>query len=711
MSFRNSVVSMAPSVGPSVAASSQLDEANVYAIGNLTHEDLRIYTSHLSSRPYAIIPPVGKTGLPSLDEMNIPHYDPSQLKFSPNADQRRDMRVQARRGPRYMLTFLNKKLGFEASQDGQPAIRRDSLSLSITSSVVSSRPPPANGSSHGSHGARGASLTIPAAHVNEMYARQSQSAQHLQLPLTPTSPQQQSAARASIIFSKLKKKVSLGTASPTAATTAARKPPSPMPSEEEADLSSMSSRTSSLNLNAHPSNTTHITVPASASQPQSPTTIVSAFTRSKPKKAPSILSFISSTRSTSNGIPHTISLHDAVPQGIKKSHKYMANMGKMRFEGSDTATDFELIIDPKFPRSVIDVRAILREAKDHTALLANQFQVIATPVYNPESQYNRVSVEITIIPIHSGDDTATVTAPPPLSRDQTSHSLASTARTKRRGSSPPPVPAPQIRSLDSDPILNYRKKYLNASVTYREMMINSCNPRETPSGTTTAMSTSPSAPRSERMPMKDPNDLASIFVTAPPSPSDQPTLVSQSTTATKKPKSSWLAEARAAAITGYTSQNAAAAASFNMFGHGASYSSNNHGASGNSPADVMKPLPTPYEVEQQLAAQRAAHAERERAQEAVNNRFAAQWAAASKDVIVVGTLPQYSCVLGRDWLEMLQREAFQDDDEEEEDEVPETVVEEQEVPEDVQYVDVVHEEVEDERRMGYTAGLRQDTFF
>lgn len=657
LSNRNSVFSIASAVSS--------DDGTSPVVGLLTQDDLRTYLNHLPQRTPTKIPPVVAGGLPSLEAMKIPHYDPVRLKFNPNADQKRTIRVQARRGPRYMLSFLSKKMGYKlpprgggggAAEDPEAwsaVITTDSRLESVWSVV----------------GASTSSLESP-----PPYGRK--------LPLAPTPPQQQ--VREGVV-SKLKKKVSFGG---SISMSGLRKLPTPEHSEEE--LSSMSSGASSfiapVNANAP---ITPILETGPPGDTAAPPQIVSAFTKTKNtkrRKTPSILGFVSASHaSTTPAGAHTINLPcngGRSGTGIRRSHKYLANMGVLQFPGSITKHDFEVIVDPKFPRSIIDISALVREAghergKDYSALLSNPFHVIATPVYDPECEFNRVSIQFMLVPAdHQSSAASPKTAVP-------APALAPAPRVRSVHLHTAYPAPPAIKELDTDPLVSYRKSYLNASVTYKEMMMNSCAP--TPG---TAKPHIPAAPRSMRQPLDwsaaaaAVPPLPTIPLPSPPSPTETltpgprkaavpkpppvppkavappPAVPSHFSGRRKKPQtSSRIAQAKAAAITGYTPQNAGIASTFTVFGfaHSSSSSSSKPAARAVPAPAPAPPLPaTPDEVERQLEA--------EREQELQNNLFAKQWQDASRDVVVVSHLGPINCVLGRDWLEMLHREAYQEDE-------------------------------------------------
>lgn len=523
-------------VAPSIHRNSMLSmNSMVSNFDDLGLDDLQQYILQLESRPFAIMPPVAG-GLPSLEAMNIPYYDANQYKYNPNTDQKKTKQVQAKRGPRYMLTFIYKNMGYRC-------LGRDN-ELSAVSSLASTIGP---------HGQSTVSLALPL---------------QIQLPPTPTSPvtPQSLESNRKGLFSKLKQKVSVRQIAPS----------TPEASEHE-DSSSLSSGRSNTSLPAT-QNTPASSIPhhqfnldfleEPSSRPAS-----RAFSTEAKKKG-SLMGMVSnklnlnSTASPPSRRTSSIFSHAPAPSSkfAKKSHKYLANMGTIQLPGSSEKRDFELIIDPRFPHSYISMDAIRRETasienSSNSRVLNEPFQVVATPVYNPESEYNRVTIEITLIPIPSepvvaveeevipdhdtvieveaedeGEDEVQTLAKLPSDQSRHSrHSLTSKV-------SFPPLPAlPSPTGLHSrsnsvtapgspitptagaftmtstgsfasqDTILNYKKAYLNSSVTYKEMMLNSCQPRSNSNLRESARASS----------SNNPNRMSNGFTISKPSP-DQP---------------------------------------------------------------------------------------------------------------------------------------------------------------------------------------------
>lgn len=565
---RNSIASFASSTGSDQLA--------------LSPDEVQQFIDQIKTRSFATIPPVGRRGLPPLEVMNIPHYDSVQWNVSPSADQRLTQRVQARRGPRYMLSFINKKLGYHlpelSEKDG------DDRNLQRVWTMASA-------------------MTTASSFSNLNSLRTEITPTTLQVrpqQLTPTSPELSRSTQQQVrdgVFAKLKKKVSF---------VGSRKPPSPAISEHEEE-SSFSSTGSSLDLTT----TTHCTTstsiatssttgstagenlrvadsqsvdaappkPSTAAHllrtpPPSNSTPISAFSIHNPGKkgnrkstTASVLNLVSGTsRSPSlslHEVPRTSnsSLSNTAAAGakskrksefirrFKKSHKYLANMGSLQIPGTTEKRQFELIIDPRFPRSYIDMGALLRElthntgntAKDDSAIskiLTQPFHIVATPVYDPVSVYNRVVIECKLIPMQVMSPASPITPfetlskrnsftpsaksslspPPSVISTVSSPATATTAATSAN-------PCPPS-TLVVDPFVNFNKTYLNASVTYREMMINSCQPRDA------VRNDSPivvSAPISERRVQQHQSDISK------PSLERVPFLESHSSTSTARP--------------------------------------------------------------------------------------------------------------------------------------------------------------------------------
>lgn len=341
-------------------------------------DDLKYYLDQLPDRPSEYLPPVSG-GLPPLEAMNIPFYDPLQVKFNPTITQQDTLRIEAKRGPRYMLTYLVRKLRYRPPNLARHNHLRPYSSARTMTTVASD----GSDASIGTIKSTVTSGTVSA--PNRMPASP---------PLPPLPANEKPASPRFKFVSRLMHKKS-----------ASKIPPSPLASPTVSDheiLVHASDSDASMNG-------THFVKPVSLSDPESPksqsptvsknsgTPGAKSYVPPAPtikKKTPSILNVVMSRRSKPSPI-----------RQIKKSHKYLANMGTIRLQGCER-TPFEIIIDPRFPKSYIDIDALIRETtqggKNKLNLLSAQFQIIATPVYNAESTHNRVCVDLEVRPLSMG---------------------------------------------------------------------------------------------------------------------------------------------------------------------------------------------------------------------------------------------------------------------------------------------------------------------
>lgn len=355
-------------------------------------EDLQYYLEHLKTRPSDKLPPVAG-GLLPLEVMNIPFYDPLQVKFNPNEHQKQTQLIEAKRGPRYMLTYLMRKLGYRpASMSGRDNNLRPMLTGQSQFSTDT--------------------LTTVASNSTATYSMMDEGLPHIG-PVQSLSQRQPRDT----VMSRLRTKVSMMVKKPS---TSSR---SPAASAHEATGNTSDSDTSFIGsapkISVHISPTPTITPTPSNCKPTIPapsihqvitptpsTTLQPAFTargapspnhqfsvqsppKKKNKRAPSILSFVTSRQQNQNPI-----------RRIRRKQKYLSNVGTINIKGY-RKKDFDLIIDPKFPYSFIDIDTIIREnaTEGSNNLLSGSFRVVATPVYNPESEHNRVCVEVQLVPM------------------------------------------------------------------------------------------------------------------------------------------------------------------------------------------------------------------------------------------------------------------------------------------------------------------------
>lgn len=336
----------------------------------LDPEDLRYYLGLLDERPYEFMPPVAG-GLPPLEAMNIPYYDPLQYKLNPSQTQQAVQVTEAKRGPRYMLTYLHKKMKFNPRREGHES----DLALK----------PVFSGGSAISMATATSGNTITTT-----------------MPISPPLPPIPSAYEKDMsksgVFSKFKKR------------SKNKVPPSPMASPPVSDHEPLDHSDSDDLLTANaavvsycPSNNSisptsshgkKTLLPSSVSSKSAPLSTVP----SRRKKTPSIFSMSLGKSSKRSPIKQ-----------IKKTHKYLANMGTIRLRGCEKRP-FEIVVDPRFPHSYIDMDAVIRETtsaadKHKVNLLSASFQIVATPVYNAESEHNRVCIDIELVPKGVGYDT------------------------------------------------------------------------------------------------------------------------------------------------------------------------------------------------------------------------------------------------------------------------------------------------------------------
>lgn len=341
-------------------------------------DDLKYYLEQLPDRPSEYLPPVAG-GLPPLEALNIPYYDPLQVKFNPTTTQQDALRVEAKRGPRYMLMYLMRKLRYRPPNLARQNHLKPHSSAKTMATVASD-------GSDGSIGTIKSTMTNGTVSApNRMPASP---------PLPPLPANEKPASPRFKFVSRLMHKKS-----------ASKVPPSPLASPPVSDQELLvHASDSDASLNG-----THPVKPLSLSDPESPQSQSPTISKkssipgaksyvppapSVKKKAPSILNVVMSRMSKPSPI-----------RQIKRSHKYLANMGTIRLQGCEKRP-FELIIDPRFPKSYIDIDALIRETtqggKDKFNLLSAQFQIIATPVYNAESTHNRVCVDLEVRPLSMG---------------------------------------------------------------------------------------------------------------------------------------------------------------------------------------------------------------------------------------------------------------------------------------------------------------------
>lgn len=326
----------------------------------ITLQDFHLYLTQLNSRPFKTIPPVGVSGLLPLEKLDIPGFDPTQYRLNPTVKQKESLKVNAQRGPKYLLTYLVRRLGYKPPSSNTILEDGNYLMEPVWS-------------------------TISTTDCGSLWSQ----------PL----PAQQPLG----ILDRLR--ISLG----RPGTTVVRGPPSPTGS-----LSSVPSLVS---------------------------------------RAPSVFSTNSRRlrrqNSIQNKLPRPTSLH---LRQIKPTHKYLANMGTIRIRGADKKsskpTQFELIIDPRFPSSYLDVSAAL----PNSTTPSTQYKVVATPVYTPESEYNRVRIDIELIPIDAiVEDDGEI-----YYEDNDTTNIDHTHRIERR------------RSIQNS-IVSSRANYFNSSITYKEL--------------------------------------------------------------------------------------------------------------------------------------------------------------------------------------------------------------------------------------------------
>lgn len=362
----------------------------------LDPDDLKRYIALLGERPYEFLPPVQEGGLPPLEAMNIPHYDPVQYNYNPNKTQRATKMAEARRGPKYMLTYLHRKMRYSPPRTARARGSGGELRPAFSNASAISMGTAAT--TLGTLGASTHTVTLstpltpppPLPKVPPGYASSVSGAS--QAPKTSSTPS---------IFSKLKQRM-----------VASRAPPSPVASPQGSDHEAAAvdtvdaaavSPTSSHNIDKKPGSSKNQVKPVS-SLPTHHAYVPPHHDPHK-KRTPSLFSVASSLRHHHLAPSRTAGGTPASPiQRIKKTHKYLANMGTIRLRGGDKRP-FEIIVDPRFPHSYLDMDALIRESasatEDHQRkfnLLAASFEIVATPVYNAESEYNRVCIDIELVP-------------------------------------------------------------------------------------------------------------------------------------------------------------------------------------------------------------------------------------------------------------------------------------------------------------------------
>lgn len=365
---------------------SRLDEDNdvIHAHGYLPPDVLKHYLHILKERTQLTIPPVGKKGLPPLESLNIPQLD-DRYKANPTAAQQQVLRAEALRGHRYLLSYLKSKLNYESPKI--PILHPLSTQYSNASTISSSAV---------------AEPDIPKSTVIKTNGKS--------------------------VFSRLKKKVSL------IVTPTAMKPPSPVfskndlksaqspvPLHSRDSLHDSTAESTQHSVSLSPSSTFSLTH-SIGSQPL----INNYIHNTQPNKGlhtppindhsvHSLRSF--DTRTSLSAATSFKKLRNKTSfqeqeiypiRQIKRSDAYIHNMGTLKILGRSGIAagkrPFEVIIDPSFPVSCIDMDAILRETshtKSGRDFLAASFQVVATPAYVPESPDNRVVIEIELIPLNA----------------------------------------------------------------------------------------------------------------------------------------------------------------------------------------------------------------------------------------------------------------------------------------------------------------------
>lgn len=127
---------------------------------------------------------------------------------------------------------------------------------------------------------------------------------------------------------------------------------------------------------------------------------------------------------------------------IKSDGKYLLNMGTIRVRGYKKQKDFKIIVDPNFPFSYIDIDTIIGQTAAVKAIsgayFSSSFKVVATPEFDPESQHNRVSIDVEIIPWGQDfDDSQSLKSLPNTVKTSTTESTACNSSTLQ---SPPLSP-------------------------------------------------------------------------------------------------------------------------------------------------------------------------------------------------------------------------------------------------------------------------------
>lgn len=396
------------------------DDHAAFSPMNISPEELATYFATLADRKPLTIPPVQKNGLPSLESMNIPHYNAEQVKTAPTEQQQKVLRSETLRGPKYLISFAVNKLNYQ-TQKLTPAEKQQARSIaSSTASTISS----AQVSLHTTTG-----------------KQQQKLADERAVP-SPSKP-----AQSKSVFFRLGKKMnalrnnsSSGTASPTT-------PPSPAVSEEPilspppsihqrgngngngngiASPSGPSSHYGSLSpISTFSSATSAHTGTGSGNTPllqspvkRNPRSIAGSVTSGPALHRPSFdqLAPTATTATTKQKKRDLLKKREASAASakIKKSHKYLTNVGTLQIQDCDAdnnadatlpTTDFPVIIDPRFEYSFIDIDAVMAEASraGRRDLLAAPFHVIATPVFRPESRHNRVVVDVKLVPIRAAN--------------------------------------------------------------------------------------------------------------------------------------------------------------------------------------------------------------------------------------------------------------------------------------------------------------------
>lgn len=368
----------------------------------ISHDDLKHYLDLLMDRKVLTIPPVSGKGLPPLELLNVHQPETQVVATKLTAHQLEVLQRETRRGPKYLLSFISAKLNFHPVPTASSGSNSASSSQSHSSSATS---------------------TYSGLHTSELDASLKD--------IIPQSPLRTKISTKNV-FSRFRSKANLNRNS-----VKEQHPPSPVLSDHEPlDQDPFTSLTSppllpsiangspgSCNASLSPVSTfssTHSAGLSSAPLLQPPQHQQQQQQRrgsSHQQRAPPIpgagsnqlqptLTQASSKTKSKNKLSQQKkkgkknSNEFASVQLIKPSHKYMTNIGTLTIQGS-RKQKFEVIIDPLFPVSFIDMDSIMDETTraGHREFLTTSFHVVATPVYLPESKHNRVVIEVELIPM------------------------------------------------------------------------------------------------------------------------------------------------------------------------------------------------------------------------------------------------------------------------------------------------------------------------